>query len=182
MPEVYTQFNRPKTIPSNPGDGYLAEYQERIDKKGQRELVPVGQKDIYAMIQADLPQTLIENILHNVAMGDLEALNQRQGVYVDATEFPKTLMEAQNIYLQAKQEFEQFPKEVRELFNNSADQYMAEMGTQEFFDKMSPYNEKIKNIEEAGSLAEYNKRVAEQAKFENDVAAAKGATLDEQKQ
>lgn len=182
MPEVYTQFNRPKTKPTNPGDGYLTEYQEQIDKKGQREIVPVGKKDIYAMIQADLQQTLIENILHNVAMGDIEALNQRQGVYVDTTDYPKTLMEAQNIYLKAKQEFEQFPKEVKELFNNSADQYIAEMGTQEFFDKMSPYNEKVRQIEEAGSLADYNKKVAEQAKFENDVAAAKGAALDEQKQ
>lgn len=179
--KVYTQFDRPKTIPTNPGDGYLTEYQEQIDKKGQKEVVPCGEKNIYAMIQADLPQTLIENILHSVAMGDLEALNQRQGVYVDATEYPKNLMEAQNIVLKAKYEFERFPVEVKELFNNSADQYVAEMGSKEFFDKMSPYNEKIRQIEEAGSLAEYNKKVAAEAKFQNDVAAQRGAT-NEQKQ
>ena len=38
-----------------------------------------------------------------------------------------------------------------------------------------PYDAKVAAIKEAGSLKEYNKRVAEQAKFEKDVAAAKGA-------
>lgn len=53
------------------------------------------------------------------------------------------------------------------------------MGTQEYLDKMAPYNKKIKEIKEAGSLKEYEKRVQEQAKFENDVAKAKGATINE---
>ena len=38
---------------------------------------------------------------------------------------------------------------------------------------MAPYNEKVKAIAEAGSAKEYNKKVAAQAKFEKDVAAAK---------
>ena len=85
-------------------------------------------------------------------------------------------MECQNIVLKAKQEFEKMPSEVKELFNNSPDEYVNQMGTEEFFKKMSPYNDKIAAIEKEGSLKAYNKKVAEQAKFEQDVAAAKGAT------
>lgn len=175
MPKVYTQFDRPKTEYAHPGDIWLNEYQEEIGKDGSKELVITGQKNIYEMIQVDLESTKIENILHAVAMGDLSALQQREAVYADATVMPKTLMEAQNLVIKARQEFEKFPLEVRKEFNNSPEQYISEMGTKEFLDKMAPYNKKIKEIQEAGTLKEYNKKVAERAKFENDVAAAKGA-------
>ena len=57
--------------------------------------------------------------------------------------------------------------------------YVSQMGTEEFLNKLAPYNEKIAKIKEAGNLAEYEKRVMEQAKFENDVAAAKGVTNEQ---
>lgn len=44
---------------------------------------------------------------------------------------------------------------------------------------MSPYNNKLKAVKEAGDLAAYNKKVADQAKFEADVAAAKGGLVNE---
>ena len=175
MPKIYTQLDRPKTLYTNPGDSFLNEYQEEIDKNGQKELVKIGEKNIYAMIQVDLEGTKIENILHAVAMGDLSALNQREAFYIDSTTMPKTMMEAQNMVIKAKQEFDNMPLEVRKLFNNSAEQYVSEMGTTTFLEKMAPYNKKIAEVKAAGSLKEYNKKVADQAKFEKDVAAAKGA-------
>lgn len=172
--KVYTIFDRPKTIPTNPGDEFLNVYQEEIKKDGSKEVVVVGKKNVYDMIQADLESTKIENILHALAMGDLEALQQREALYFDSTTMPKNLMEIQNLVCKARQEFETFPVEVKELFNYSADEYVAEMGSKEFFEKMSPYNQKMANIEKAGSAKEYEKKVAAQAKFESDVAAIKG--------
>ena len=131
------------------------------------------------MIQEDLEGTKIENILHAVAMGDLSALQQRETIYADATNMPKTLMEAQNLVLKMKNEFEKMPLEVRKLFDNSPEKYVDEMGTELFQEKMAPYNEKIKAISEAGSLKEYEKKVKAQAKFEKDVEAAKGGTVNE---
>ena len=174
MPKVYTEFNTPKRIPTNPGDPYLNEYQEQISKDGTKELVVIGKKNIHEMIQLDLESTKIENILHAVAMGDLQALQQREAFYVDATTMPKTLMEAQNIVLKATQEFEKMPIEIRKEFDYSAEKYVSLMGTKEFLDIMAPYNTKMAAIKEAGSMKEYNKKVADQAKFEKDVAAAKG--------
>lgn len=84
-------------------------------------------------------------------------------------------MEANNIVLKAKQEFERMPKDVREKFDYSADEYVNTMGTKEWLDKMAPFNEKAAEIKKAGSLKEYNDKVAAQAKFEKDVAAAKEA-------
>lgn len=175
MPTVYTKFNVPEKKKTISGTRYLNTYQEEIDKEtGKKHLVKSGQTNIYAMIQEDLEQSKIENILQRVALGDLNALNQKETLYIDASNMPKNLMEAQNVVLKAKQEFEKLPLEVRKEFDMSAEKYISEMGTKEFMEKMSPYNERIAKIEEAGSLKEYEKRVKEQAKFEKDVAAAKG--------
>lgn len=174
MFNVRTKFDRVRTH-TPAGTRYLNVYQEEISKSGRKHLVKTGETCVYDRIQADLESSKIETILHQVAMGDLSVLNQRETMYVDATNMPKNLMEAQNIVIKAKAEFEQFPKEVREIFHNSPEEYVSEMGTQEFLNKMSPYNKKLAAINEAGSLEEYNKKVAAQAKFESDVAAAKGA-------
>ena len=178
MPKVYTQFDHPKGKPTPAGDRYLDVFQEEITKDGTKELICTGKKNIYDIIQEDKESTLIENILKATAMGDYSMLKMQEPVYIDATTFPKNLMECQNIVLKAKQEFENMPKEVRELFNNSPEAYVNEMGTKEFFEKMTPYNNKIAEIEKAGNLKAYNKKVADQAKFEQDVAAAKGGSTE----
>lgn len=113
-------------------------------------------------------------------MGDLNALNQREATYVDATTLPHNLMEAQNLTLRLKDEFMKMPVEVRRLFNNSAEQYVNEMGTNEFLEKMTPYNEKILAISKEKNAKEYEKKVKEGAKLnidiEREMAAQKGAT------
>lgn len=174
--KVYTQFDRPKRVFTNPGTRFLDTFQEQIAKDGSIEVVKVGQRCVYDEIQVDLESTKIENILHAVALGDLNALKQREAFYVDATTMPKNLMEAQNIVVRAKEEFYTMPVEIRELFNNSPEKYVSEMGTKEFLDKLSPYNDKLAAIKKAGDLKTYNEKVAAEAKFQKDVEAVKGVT------
>lgn len=174
---IYSQLERPETKASPSGDKYLEVYQEEITSNG-KELVYTGKKDIDAMIQEDVESTKIENIIAATQLGDFSMLRAEQPIYVDATTLPKNLMEASNIVLKATQEFNKFPAEVKRLFDNNPDKYLAEMGTKEFFEKMSPYNEKIAKIEEAGNLKKYNDMVAKEAKFQKDVEAAKGGTTE----
>ena len=173
---VYDQFNRPKTIPAHPGDMYLDTYQEEHTKSGT-EIIKTGKTCIYDMIQADLEQSKIENILHSVAMGDLSVLNQREGFYVDATEYPKNLMEAQNIVIKAQNEFNNMPQEIRELFHNNPDEYVEMMGSKEFIERLTPYTDKLKSAEELKAAEAYNAKVEAAAKFNADVAA-KGVTTE----
>lgn len=175
MTKYYTQIEPAPKKATPAGDKYLDTFQEEIDKNtGVKILVKIGKKNIYDMIQQDLESTKIENILAAVAMGDLNVLRQQEPVYIDATTMPKTLMESQNIVLKAKQEFEKMPIEVKKLFDNSPEKYVSQMGTPEFFEKMSPYNKKIAEIEKAGSMKKYQEEVKRAAQFEKDVAAAKG--------
>lgn len=177
MAKVYTVFDKPEHKYSPAGSRFLDTYQQEI-KNGVKTLTKIGQTNVYEKIQAQLESCKIENILHAVAMGDLSALQQRETTYADTTTMPKNLMEAQNLVLRMKEEFTMLPLEVRKEFNNSAEMYVEQMGTKEFNEKMAPYNKRIAEIAEAGSLKEYEKKVKAQAKFENDVASAKGAKTE----
>lgn len=175
MPKVYSYYKRPDPITTPSGDEFLEVFQEEFDKSGKKELVMIGKTNIYDKIQEGKENTEIAHILERIALGDLSVLRSQEPQYIDATTLPKTLMEANNIVLKARQEFEKMPKEVREKFDYSADEYVNTMGTKEWLDKMAPYNDKAAEIKKAGSLKAYNEKVAAQAKFEKDVAAAKEA-------
>lgn len=155
------------------GSRYEKEYQEQIDKKtGSKKLICIGKKDVYALIQSDLDSTKIENILHKLAVNDFSVLRQAELTYVDEKDFPHSLMEAQNIVIKAKQEFEKMPVEVKKLFNNSPEQYVSEIGTDDFIKKMSPYNDEIAKKQKQENDAKFNAAVQEQAMFNKAVNAA----------
>lgn len=171
----YTQKNHPKGTPISAHNEWITRELEFIDDEGQPYLETVETINIYEIIQSHKEECQIENILKAAAMGDLRALQQRQGTYMDATTLPKTLAEAQNLVIRMKDEFEHMPSEVKEQFNNSPEMYVNMMGTKEFNEKMAPYNKKIAAIKEAGSLEAYNKKVAETAAFNKAVKAAEGS-------
>ena len=171
----YTAFKKPPRENTPAGNHYINVYQEIIDKKGKLTLEKTGQTDVYSLIQLDAESCKIENILKRVAMGDLEALNQREATYCDATTLPKNLMEAQNLTLRLKDEFYKMPLEVRKEFDNSPEKYVGLMGTDEFKNIMAPYNEKIAKIAMEKSDKEYRKKVEEGAKLNYDIEMAKKA-------
>lgn len=181
---IYDQLRTPKRVPTPEGTRYLNTYQEEINKKtGSLQLVRKGQTDVYEMIQQDAELCKIENILHQVAMGDLSALKQREATYVDATTMPKSLMEAQNLAIRMKDEFYKMPIEVRKEFGNDPERYVSLMGTDEFKKIMKPYNEKIAAIAEEKNHKEYLRKVQEGAKLnidiEKEVERQKGVGINE---
>ena len=112
------------------------DYEIRIDKKGHKKLEKVGEHNTYEEIQSFLEETKIENIIARAAAGDLDALNQRQGIYADISEMPTTGMEALNAILKLEQSFEKLDPETRAKFNNSKEEYITSFKTGEWFEKM----------------------------------------------
>lgn len=168
-----TKHDEHKHYYCSSGSRYENLYQEQIEKKsGKKILVKVGETCVYDTIQSDFESTKIENILHKLAMGDYSVLKQAELTYVDEKDFPKDLMEAQNIVIKAKAEFDKFPKEVKELFHNSPEEYVSEIGTEEFIKKMSPYNDSIAKRQKEEETEKFNTAVAEQVAFNKAVNAA----------
>lgn len=174
MPRVYTKFDKPIAKATPCGTGLLNEYQEEI-KNGTKSLVKTGLRNVFEEIQLDVESCKIENILHAALMGDYSKLNAREGTYCDATTMPKSLMEAQNLVIRMKTEFDKMPLEVKEKFGNSADRYVEMMGTKEFNDIMAPLNEKVAKIAAEKNHKEYERKVKEGAQLNYDIAKAQKA-------
>lgn len=170
MSEILTKFSERKRRFTPSGTRYENLYQEEIEKKsGRKHLIKVGETCVYDKIQEDLEASKIENIIHKLAMGDLSVLREAKLTYVDEEEYPHSLMEAQNIVVKAKSEFDKFPAEVKEIFHNSPEEYVSEIGTKEFFEKMSPYNDEIKKHKKEEADAAFASEVEEAIKFNRAV-------------
>lgn len=124
-----SRTNKPETIAAPTGRKFANEYAMQINEKGHKTLQKVGETNVYEKIQAGLEDTLIENILTRAAMGDSKALNRIQGNYLDCTEMPETLADAQNRILLLKSDFDKLPVELRREYNFSAEEFVADVGS-----------------------------------------------------
>lgn len=136
------------------GSKFMDTYEYSIDKKGHESLVKTGERDIYTPIQEALESTLIENILQRAALGDPLALEQRSGQYIDTTDMPTTLAEAQNKIISLKNEFNSLPIDVRRQFDFSPEQFIHEFGTNDWLSKMGYNLEKEKPGQETKTESE----------------------------
>lgn len=106
-----------------------------MDKNGVRTLIRDRKVPIYDLIQESRDECEIERIIQRAVMGDANALNQSKGVYADITGMPKSIAEAQQMIINMKEEFEHLPKEIRAKFENNAEMYVAEFGSDGWFEK-----------------------------------------------
>lgn len=137
----YTAYNRPKTTAAPAGSKEEPVYQMQIDLKGNKTLVKTGMTNIYDIIQESLEQSKIETIMRKATEGDLHALTMMNGQYIDTTDLPATLAEAQRFVIQAKEEFDQLPINIRRAFDMSAEKYIANYGTSDWLNIMGVKNE-----------------------------------------
>lgn len=136
----YTAYNTPKTEPAPAGSKEESVYEIQIDLNGHKIIKEQGKTNIYDIIQASLEQSKIENIIRRATEGDSNALNIMNGQYIDMTDVPHTLAEAQNFVIKAKNEFDQLPINIRRQFNMSPEQYIAEYGSGSWIQKLGITN------------------------------------------
>lgn len=142
-----SMYDRPETIATETGTEFDKTYTMVLDKAGHKHLKCTGRTNRYEKIQSHLDECLVENIIAKSTM-DPSVLNKQNGLYFDSTSMPKTLAEAQNAILALNQEFEKLPAEMKQKFNNSPEQYVAEYGSKEWGDKLGLIKEKIEEIKE----------------------------------
>lgn len=93
-------------------------YSGRYDKDGSIVLDEVGKEDIYDYIQSFAESVDINNVIKRFTAGDTTALEQVQGIYMDATATPKNMADLMNKISQGKENFEKLPVEFKQLYGN----------------------------------------------------------------
>lgn len=133
--EFRTAYSEKLKIWSPSGEKTEMRHRAAMDKNGIRTLIRDRKIPIYDLIQESRDECEIERIIQRAVMGDYNALNQSKGVYADITGMPKSIAEAQQMIINMKEEFEHLPKEIRAKFENNAEIYVAEFGSDEWLEK-----------------------------------------------
>lgn len=118
------------------GEKIETRHEPIINEDGRRVLKPTKKVPIYEMIQIGREETEIERIVKRAVEGDYNALNAMNGVYADITDAPSSLAQAQQLIINAKQEFDTLPANIRKEFENNPELYVASVGSKDWFDKM----------------------------------------------
>lgn len=134
FPTFYNQ--RPDRPKSNPGSRLHDVYSPVYDHNGVLDLEVTGQEDIYEQIQSHAESCDINVLIARYQNGDPTALSQRQGMYIDATGMPHTYAEMLNSLISAESTFNSLPVEVRARFGHSFEQFLAQMDSPEFAEKL----------------------------------------------
>lgn len=127
----------PEIFVSNAGSGIKKLFRGKLNKDTmQIELVPDGEKNLYAEIQSWKDSVDINKIVDRYRSGEIDILNQVQGTYGDFASAPKDLAEAIAIAENGKQVFARLPVEIKEKFGNNPLLWMKEAGSEKWFDFM----------------------------------------------
>jgi hypothetical protein len=114
-----TQYDARERLFSNPGDPIHITYAGHYDDKGRVVLVESGRENIYDQIQSHAESCDIHVLMKRYMNGDVSALSQAQGQFLDVTDFPKTYADMLNFVNDMERSFMSLPAEVRAKFGNS---------------------------------------------------------------
>lgn len=138
MSNFRTAYSGQQRAYSLTGDGHEPEYEYKVTDKG-KELVRIGETDVYALIQSRLEETKIENIIKR-ATYDPTALGsqdwQASGQMVDVSDMPTDYHTWYGLIMEAQKEFDRLPAEMRIKWDNDVEKFVMSYGTEEWANKM----------------------------------------------
>lgn len=137
------------------GEKFQMEHTPHMGLDGRRKLVKDNSKPIYEMIQASREQCEIERIVRRALNGDVSVINAVEGQYIDITGAPKSLAHAQQIIINAKNDFEKLDAETKKKFDNNVEIFIATAGSKEWCDKLGITDKLERQAKAEQAKAEY---------------------------
>lgn len=153
-----------KEFISESGSPYLDQYEfDFDDKKGEVIRSSLHKTDkpinVYEKIQADYDSCDINAIMRRFALGETSALDVKTGAYIDVTHMPKTFAELFDRINDCQALFEDLPTDVKEMFDNSYEEFWYSYGSDDFNKKIAEYNDRFVNHDFDEGLKEDIKEV-----------------------
>ena len=97
-----------------------------------------GEVNLYDEIQSHADSVDIYTILSRFEQGDESVLSKRNGQYVDLTELPTTFAEMHQKIIDASNEFNALPLEIRSEYEFDVSKFIADIGSEHWFKLMNP--------------------------------------------
>ncbi len=134
------KVSAPSSFVSDPGSDIHVLYDAKLLPSGEIRLTPNGKESISEKINAEKQFTDIAYIRSRLALGDTSVLRPSDSVmYADLTKAPKTLAGHLQVFINARQSFDQLDLETRNKFNNNYLMWLQEAGSPGWIDTMKAY-------------------------------------------
>ena len=125
---MYSRFNRPKAVVPPIGDGTSPVFEE-VFENGYSKLVVVRRDNLFDFVQASKADTLVYNIISRYQRGDLNALNQRFGQFMDVVGMPTNLAEAYATMIDVQRKFDMLDSDLKAKFDNNVNVFVSKVST-----------------------------------------------------
>lgn len=130
-----TQYDRVEIF-SDHGNPIVEDFIGKYDAQGRIVLEKTGEHNLYNEIQSHKDSCDINLIVKRFASGETDVLSKIQGMYGDFTDLPKTYADMLNSVIAGENFFMSLPIDIRAKFNHNFAEFMAEMNTDIWNEKM----------------------------------------------
>lgn len=128
---MYPKNYNPLDFVSNPGNRYKTEYVGEPQDDGSIVLVEVGQTDLKELHNRDAESCDVNNIVSRFASGDISALQQVQGSYMDMVGMPSDLRGMHDMISNLENAFNSMSEDQRKNFDSFED-WLGSVGSERF--------------------------------------------------
>lgn len=119
-------------VKSCPGTPEKVIFGSKVLKNGRISTFEKGKDNYYEYIQSFSESVDINKTIQKFINGDVNALNQRKGEFIDCTQFPTNYAEVLNVINNATNLFNSLSLDERAQFNFNLNEFIASIGTDKY--------------------------------------------------
>lgn len=131
----------------------------QVLKNGRIATFEKGKENFYEYIQSFADSVDIDKTIQKFINGDINALNQRKGEFIDCTQFPTNYAEVLNVINNATNLFNSLPLDDRAKFNFNLNEFIASIGTEKYNEVLGVKSEKVTELIDPNSAVTPNPAV-----------------------
>lgn len=132
LPDTYD----PNEFVSNPGNRYKPEYIGEQNDEGFIELVKVGETDLVQLHQRDALANDVNVLYQRFCNGDIAALSQVQGSFMDSLGLPRDLRGMYEMVSNFETAYDNLPADIKKKYTK--EEFIEKAGSEEWIRDLQP--------------------------------------------
>lgn len=135
-----------------PGSSEKIVFGSKVLSNGRIATFQKGKEDYYAYINSFADSVDINKTIQKFVNGDINALNQRKGEFIDCTQFPTNYAEVLNVINNATNIFNSLSVEDRAKFNFNLNEFITAIGTEKYNEVLGVKTEEAEKLVDTSTI------------------------------
>ncbi len=149
--KIRTIYDRER-IRSCTGSSEKIVFGSKVLSNGRIATFEKGKEDYYAYINSFADSVDINKTIQKFLNGDINALNQRKGEFIDCTQFPTNYAEVLNVINNATNIFNSLSVEDRAKFNFNLNEFITAIGTEKYNEVLGVKPEEAEKLVDTSTI------------------------------